>query len=499
MTVHETSAPSADRRAARSIAAAGAATATIRANPGVRMQDPPPGQGSKIRQDESNAARAFVTDRGIERIKVGVFDTDGILRGKYLGRDKFLAALDKGLGFCDVVLGWDSCDQLYDNVKFTGWHTAYPDAMVRILPGSAREIPFEPKTALFLAEFTGRAEAVCPRGTLRRVLARAADMGYAVSAAAEFEFFMFAETPESVREKGYRNLKCMTPGSFGYSILRNSVHAEIYHKLLELGDAMRFPIEGLHTETGPGVLEAALIYCEALEAADRAALFKTFAKVLAQRQGLMATFMAKWSNSVPGQSGHLHISLRKADGDAVFHDASKPHDMSDTMRWFIGGQQALMPEILAMIACTVNSYSRLVPGYWAPTSATWGVENRTTALRVIRGGAASQRVEYRIAAADINPHIALAAAIGSGLWGIEQRIEPDAPVVGNAYDREHAVERRLPATLFEAAERLAASKAARAIFGDEFVEHYAATRQWEEREFRKAITDWELARYFEII
>jgi glutamine synthetase len=291
----------------------------------------------------------------------------------------------------------------------------------------------------------------------------------------------------------------MTPGSFGYSVLRNSVHAEIYHKLLDLSDAMRFPIEGLHTETGPGVLEAALIYCEALEAADRAALFKTFAKVLAQRHGLMATFMAKWSNSVPGQSGHLHISLRKTDGAAVFHDASKPNEMSETMRWFVGGQQALMPELLAMIAGTVNSYSRLVPGYWAPTSATWGVENRTTALRVIRGGASSQRVEYRIAAADINPYIALAAAIGSGLWGIEQRIEPDPAIEGNAYDREHAQERRLPATLFEAAERLAGSKAARALFGEAFVEHYAATRQWEEREFRKAITDWELARYFEII
>jgi glutamine synthetase len=266
-----------------------------------------------------------------------------------------------------------------------------------------------------------------------------------------------------------------------------------------MSEAMRFPIEGLHTETGPGVLEAALIYCEALEAADRAALFKTFAKVLAQRQGLMATFMAKWSNKVPGQSGHLHISLQNANGEGVFHDASKADDMSDTMRWFVGGQQALMPELLAMIACTVNSYSRLVPGFWAPTSATWGVENRTTALRVIRGGAASQRVEYRIAAADINPYIALAAAIGSGLWGIEHRIEPGPAIVGNSYDRRHPAELQLPGTLYEAAERLAASQAARALFGDAFVEHYAATRQWEEREFRKAVTDWELARYFEII
>jgi glutamine synthetase len=443
--------------------------------------------------------RDFLTAHEIEHIKIGVFDGDGVMRGKYLARDKFLTALDRNLGFCDVILGWDSNDQLFDNTAFTGWHTAYPDAAVRILSATRREIPFEPKTLLFLGEFAGRAESVCPRGTLRRVLERAARMGYLVYAAAEFEFFLFEETPHSIREKGYRQLKTMTPGAFGYSLLRASVHSDLYQELLDLAQAMRFPIEGLHTETGPGVLEAALSYCEALEAADRAALFKTFAKVLAQRHGLMATFMAKWSNSVPGQSGHLHISLGGNDGQSIFHDASKPHEMSDAMRWFVGGQQALMPELLSMVACTVNSYSRLVPGYWAPTAATWGVENRTTALRVIRGGPSSQRIEYRIAAADINPYVALAAAIGSGLWGIENRIEPDAAIEGNAYTLQHPPHRRLPATLYEAAERLAASEAARALFGDAFVEQHAATRQWEEREFRKAITDWELARYFEII
>ena len=173
--------------------------------------------------------------------------------------------------------------------------------------------------------------------------------------------------------------------------------------------------------------------------------------------------------------------------------------MSDEMRWFVGGQQALMPEILAMVACTVNSYTRLIPGFWAPTSATWGVENRTCALRVIGGSPGSQRVEYRVAAADINPHIAFAAAIGSGLWGIEHRIEPDAPVAGNAYAAKIPAKRDLPRTLTDAAERLQRSKAARALFTDAFVDHYAATRLWEEREARKAITDWQLARYFEII
>ena len=323
-------------------------------------------------------------------------------------------------------------------------------------------------------------------------------MGFDVASAVEYEFFMFEETPHSVREKNYRDLKNVSPGFYGYSMLRSTVHAEFYHELLDMCRAMNMELEGLHTETGPGVLEAAIRVDDALAAADKAALFKTFTKILAQRRGWMATFMAKWSRNWPGQSGHIHCSLSQ-NGKGVFHDPTKANGISDVMRWWIGGQQALMPELLAMVACTVNSYTRLIPGFWAPTDATWGLENRTTALRVIRGGPSSQRVEYRIAAADINPYIALSAAIGAGLWGIEHRIEPDAPIVGNAYDREHPPHRRLPATLYEAAERLAACKAARTMFGDAFVEHYAATRQWEEREFRKAITDWELARYFEII
>lgn len=442
---------------------------------------------------------ALVDKRGLSHVKVGVTDADGVLRGKYMSRDKFASALEKGFGFCDVVLGWDSNDQLYDNTTFTGWHTAYPDAAVRLVPETARDLPLEGDMIFVLSEFDGRAEEVCPRGTLRRVLDRAAASGFDVKAAVEFEFFLFEETPHSVRDKGYANLTPMTPGFFGYSVLRSGVHSEFYADLLKLGKDMRFPIEGLHTETGPGVLEAAIEVSDALEAADRGALFKTMTKILAQRRGLMATFMAKWSKDWPGQSGHLHMSLLGKDGSSVFFDDKKPGSMSDAMRWFIGGQQALMPEFLAMVSPTVNAYTRLIPGFWAPTDATWGVENRTCALRVIEGGPKSQRVEYRVAAADINPYVALAAAIGSGLWGVENRIEPDAPIVGNAYEKKHPAKRALPRTLGEAAERLARSKPAKELFGVAFVEHWAATRDWEQREFNKAITDWELARYFEII
>ncbi len=444
-------------------------------------------------------ARALVAARGLSHVKLGVVDLDGIIRGKYIARDKFFAALDSGFNFCDVIFGWDSQDQLYDKTTFTGWHTAFPDATAQVVPNSCRDVPTEGDMLFFLGEFEGAAADLCPRKLLGRVVDRTTKLGFTASAAAEFEFFVFDETPHSVREKGYRSPKNLTPGWFGYSMLRSSVESDFHHGLLKLCDDMDMPLEGLHTETGPGVLEAAIKYTDVVAAADRAMIFKTFSKVFAERQGKMLTFMAKWSNSYPGQSGHLHLSLRDPEGKPVFFEEGRPGNMSDTMRWFVGGQQALLPEVLAMVASTVNSYSRLIPGFWAPTDATWGIENRTCALRVIPGAPSAQRVEYRIAAADINPYLALAAALGSGLWGIENRIEPGFPIVGNAYDISHPPERALPRTLFEAAERLAASSAARSLFGDVFVDHYAMTRRWEEREFQRAITDWELARYFEII
>jgi glutamine synthetase len=399
-----------------------------------------------------------------------------------------------------VVLGWDSNDQLYDNVTYTGWHTAYPDAAVRIVPETCRDLPSEPGGLFFLCEFAPPAETICPRGTLRRVLERAGRLGFDIKAGFEYEFFVFEETPHSIREKRYRDLKPISPGFFGYSVLRNSVHAEWYRDLLEKCEAMDMGLEGLHTETGAGVLEAALRVDDALAATDKAALFKTFVKVFAQQRGWLATFMAKWSKDWPGCGGHVHMSLwDRTRGASAFHDEAAAHRMSRTMRQFVAGQQTLMPEMLAMVAPTVNSYRRLIPGFWAPTQAAWGVENRTTALRVIPGSAKSTRVEYRVAAADGNPYLALAAAIGSGLWGIENDLDPGEPIRGNAYEIKRPAKLQLPRTLTEAAGRLKGSKAARALFGDAFVDHYAATREWEEREFRKHISDWELDRYFEII
>ncbi len=449
-------------------------------------------------------AKQIVNDRGLTHVKVAVSDIDGIMRGKYLSKDKFFSALESGFGFCDVIFGWDLNDQLYDNVKFTGWHTAYPDAMVRIIPESCRDLPLENDNGkdmlLFLCEFVEKASRVCPKNLLNRILKKADDMGYTAYSALEYEFFVFEETPDSVRQKHYQDLKPWTPGYFGYSVLRSTVKSDFYFQILNMSEKMDMSIEGLHTETGPGVLEAAIGVDEAGAAADKAFLFKTFCKALAQKNQLMATFMAKWSHDLPGQSGHIHLSLKdKKTGTSAFYDPTQPHSMSKTQRHFMAGVQKYLPEFMVMFAQTVNSYSRLVPGYWAPLNATWGLENRTTALRLIPGSSKSQRIEVRIGSADANPYIALAAALGAGLYGIEKELEPEPMVVGNAYTQTFPDHLKLPNTLWDSAQRLKQSEAAEYLFGKEFVEHYAATREWEERQFRRHVTDWELQRYFEII
>ena len=451
--------------------------------------------------ETAQEALDLIEKRGIKRIKLATTDIDGILRGKYINTEKFISVLESGLGFCDVIFGWDSKDELYAKDSITGWSNAYPDAKGEIDISTCRELPLENNSLLFLVDFEngGKHSDVCPRTLLKKMIKQGKEIGLNFQAAAEFEFFMFNETPKSVRDKDYKNLESFTPGMFGYSLLRNSVHADFYHDLMDLCSSMDMPIEGLHTETGPGVIEAAILYDDILKSADNAVLFKTFTKVLAQQKSLMATFMAKWSNRYPGQSGHLHISAKDENGKSVFYDKTKKDTISDKMRWFIGGQQRLMPELLAMIAPTCNSYTRLIPGFWAPTQATWGVDNRTCALRAINGNKKSQRVEYRVTAADINPYIALSAALGSGIWGIKNRIEPTEPIVGNAYEKELSSEFSFPHTLGDAARKLRDSKIAREIFGDVFVDHYSMTREWEESEQLKAITDWQLARYFEII
>jgi glutamine synthetase len=233
-----------------------------------------------------------------------------------------------------------------------------------------------------------------------------------------------------------------------------------------------------------------------VEAADRGVLFKTAVKEIGSRFGILPSFMAKWNTQLPGCSGHIHQSLWANDTNA-FHDQTDPLKMSGTFRSYLAGLLIGLPELLPLFAPTINSYKRLVDGYWAPTKVTWGVDNRTVAFRVIPGSAKSTRVEVRVTGSDINPYLAMAASLAAGLYGIENRLELEAPPVeGSAYN---VPAERLPRTLQEATARLGRSALAREILGEAFVDHFVRTREWEWRQFQDAVTDWELKRYFEVI
>jgi glutamine synthetase len=453
---------------------------------------------------DAKALRAAFAEKNLTKIKIGGFDIDGVLRGKYVSPDKFWSVLEEGMGFCDVIFGWDIADALYDNAKVTGWSTGYPDTHARIDPATFRTLPWEPGTAALLLDFVqpdGSPHPACPRSLLKSVTARAHARGYTAKFAVEFEFFIFKESPASLNAKGFRDLEPLSPGLFGYSWVREGQNSELCHAILDEMAAFDIPIEALHTETGPGVYEVAIRYDEALRMADKAALFKSAMKQLCARRGLSVTFMAKWNASLPGSSGHLHQSLCHKEGDSdtpLFHDAAAPDKLSELARHYLGGQVALMPELTALYSPTINSYKRYVPGVWAPLTASWGHENRTCAIRAIAGGPRATRLEYRQTAADINPYIAIATCLAAGLWGIENQVAPPPPAAGDASGADSGF-LPLPRTLKDANAMLAASSKARVILGERFVDHYVRTRDWEVRQHERAVSDWELKRYFEAI
>jgi glutamine synthetase len=437
-----------------------------------------------------------IEDEGVRWAKIGGFDIDGVLRGKYVSIEKLRSALGHGFGFCDVIFGWDMADVLYDASKVTGWHSGYPDTHAVLDPSTARRIPWEPGVIALLCDFrdaTGAPHPACPRSLLKRIVLKAKNLGFDVKFGAEFEFFFFRETRDDLAAKGYTNLTPLDPGMMGYSWLRTGQDADLVRDILDSLAAHDIGLEGFHTETGPGVYEAAIRYDDALAAADKAALFKTALKQIAPRHGLSVTFMAKTNARLPGSSGHLHQSLWQK-GKNVF-TGGRGKKMSPTLRAYLGGQMALMRELTALISPTINSYKRYVPGVWAPLSPSWGMDNRTCALRVIDPESDAARIESRQAAADINPYIAMATCLGAGLWGIEHDLDPGEPAVGDA----GAGAERLPRTLDQATALLEQSAAAREIFGAPFVEHYAMTRKWEVSEFERAVTDWESRRYFEMV
>ena len=445
---------------------------------------------------------SYVKKHPSGKVKIAYADIDGILRGKYISTAKFLGSIEKGTGFCDVIMGWDSADVLYDKSTITGWHTGYPDSPASIDLNSFRKIPWENDLPFFLGELNdkkGGPSPVCPRQLLKQVLNQASGMGFTPMFAQEFEWFNFEETPQSANAKGFRDLTPLTPGMFGYSVLRSTLNNPFFTDLFDLLTRFDIPIEGLHTETGPGTYEAAIAHSGILEAGDRAVLFKTAVKEIAYKHGIMATFMAKINENLPGCGGHVHQSLwDKAAKKNMFFDGKDKDNLSDTAKSYIAGQLHCLPYILPMFAPTVNSYKRLVEGAWAPTTLTWGIDNRTTALRILNGSNNACRIETRVIGSDVNPYLAMAACLAAGLYGIKKKMKLKQPAtVGNGY-RDYS-NGTLPHTLIDATIQMKTSPIAQELFGKAFVGHFVQSREWEWRQHLKAVTDWEYKRYFEII
>ena len=441
-----------------------------------------------------------------QKVKLAVTDVDGVLRGKVVSIEKFQSIAEKGFGFCDVIFGWDSGDVAYDNATYTGWHTGYPDAKAKVDLDTFRQIPWEKNIPFFLADFIdndGNDLEIDPRGLLKKIIGEAAAAGFTPFFSEEFEWFNFKkrnpEEREIEKEKDMHGNLPLTPGMFGYSILRASQNSVFFNDLYDLMKKFGVPLEGIHTETGPGVYEAAITYSKALEAADRAVLFKSGVKEIAHRHGIVPTFMAKYHESLPGCSGHVHQSIWDANAQKnLFYDENVGNGISQLMQHYIAGQLYCLPYILPMFAPTINSYKRLVEGAWAPTTLTWAIDNRTVALRVLLGGGSSTRLETRVVGSDVNPYLAIAGCLAAGLYGIKNKLPLlTQATVGNGYiDKRNGI---LPGSLQAATDAMKSSDLAKELFGETFVNHFTGTREWECRQHAKAVTDWELKRYFEII
>jgi glutamine synthetase len=406
-----------------------------------------------------------------------------------------------------VVFGWDMHDAPYAKVD----DLCYGDLLAVIDLGSFRRIPWENNMPFFLVDYCKASDSTpvefCPRSMLKRVVDSIAKTLQAKAIAGiEFEWYNYLETPETLKEKQGVGLKNLTPGMFGYSLTRTTQFQEYFADLYDLCFDFGIEIEGIHTETGPGVYEVALKYGSALELSDRAQLFKTSAKQIGQLQPKLHNtstvypcFMAKHHADLPGCSGHIHLSLFDSKGNNLFYDDKDPDGMSELFRSFLAGILHCLPYVMPIYAPNVNSYKRYAGNFWAPLKVTFGLEDRTAAVRVISPktsgiacSASGTRAELRVPGADINVYLALSAAFASGLYGIKEKIELSR--FASKSESES-----LPNSLLEAINKMERSVIPTALFGERFTNHYLMTRKEEWQKWANAVTTWELTRYFETV
>jgi glutamine synthetase len=403
-------------------------------------------------------------------------------------------------GICDIVYCLTVADEVFDG-PLCHADTGYPDVVVVPDQSTLRPVPWEPSTAAVLADVMTKAGdpyPLCPRDAVRRAERRLAAVGFEARMAVEFEFFLLSGSPEDLRLGRYGNLTPASHDPQAYSLRRwpgISAFAEELQEAMELYGA---PLETIHSELGLGAFEVALQPAPPLQAADRAARFKLGCKAIAARHGLVATFMAKWNAGEAGSSGHIHQSVWRGE-EAAFWDPARA-GLSELGEGYLEGLLSSVGDLSVVFGPNANSYRRPDPAMWAPTTASWGVDNRSACLRVCGDGPESIRIEHRRPGADVSVYYAIAACVAAGAAGIEQQLQlrPEAP--RDASKAENA--EQLPATLRDAVEQFRGSSRARDLLGDIVVEHYAISRDEElshVEALAKAVPEWELQRYLETV
>ncbi|KAF4955956.1 hypothetical protein FGADI_4129 [Fusarium gaditjirri] len=455
-------------------------------------------------------------------VKLAGVDVDGILRGKLVSKKKFLSVAEAGFGFCSVIFGWDMHDRTYiRELKISNAENGYHDLLAVPDLSTFRRIPWEDDVPLFLVDFldpeTKKPICACPRGLVKTQLEKLKEHGYGAMAGAEYEFYQFkSPDPSSSSPAAYlqqnapHQLPALTEGMFGYSLTRPVHNQEYYYDVFNTCAKFSCDIEGWHTESGPGVFEAALEFGEISQMADRAALFKYVVKSVSTKYGITPCFMAKPKQGLPGNSGHMHVSIVDKDGKNLFARETKDENakwsdienLSDMGRHFLAGLLVGLPDIMPLLAPTINSYKRLVENFWAPVTVSWGLEHRAASVRLITPKPSATRFEVRVPGADTNPHLVLAAILGCGWRGVEKKLEIPTPPLAMGQDVGGDADpgERLAKSLKEATARfMEKGSIAREVFGDDFVEHFGGTREHEVRLYDEAVTDWEMKRYIETV
>lgn len=440
-----------------------------------------------------------VAEGVIDTVLVCFVDMQGRLIGKRFQGEYFLEAAHEETHGCDYLLANDIDMEPVPGYAVANWGRGYGDFVMKPDMATLRRIPWLPGTALVLCDVLdhhGHDLAHSPRGMLKRQVARLAERGYRAYLASELEFYLFDETYESVAAKRHFGLK--TAGSYiqDYHILQTTKEEGVMRAIRKGLQGAGIPVENSKGEWGPGQEEINIRYADALEMADRHAILKNGVKEIAHGLGKAVTFMAKWDYGLAGSSSHIHASLWDAAGKTpLFHDPQAEHGISPLMRGFMAGQLAYARDITWFLAPYVNSYKRFQVGTFAPTKAIWSRDNRTAGFRLVGEGGKGIRVECRIGGADLNPYLAFAALLAAGLAGIEEGLDLEPAFVGDAYQGEGI--REIPKTLRDAIDHLERSTMLRDALGSEVVDHYVHTARWEQFEYDRRITDWELKRGFE--